>query len=666
MRTEDLLRRLHGVRRSGSGYVARCPAHEDREPSLSVSEGEDGRVLLHCHAGCSTEAVVQALGLRLADLMPEDRTRHASIGDGRRGREPAPPPVEVARYTYRDEEDRPLYQVRRYQPKTFRQYRREGGRWVPGLGSTRRVLYRLPEVIEAARKRGGVIIVEGEKDADRLADLGFFATTCPGGAGKWRPEYTEVLRGAHVAILPDNDEPGRRHAAEVARSVFDVAESVRIVELPGLPAKGDVSDWLDAGGTAEDLRRIIRETPPLEAPPVAPPGAPVSPQEARSPEERPEARAVAVRVADVEREAIRWLWPGRLALGKLTILDGDPGLGKSTLYCDLAARITTGRPWPDAPDAPPGEPAAVVIVTCEDGIADTIRPRLEEAGADLSRVHVIQAVQEGEDLTVPRLPDHIDAIEAVVRETGAALLVVDPIMAHLGDRINAHRDADVRRALTPLALLCERQDCAALVVRHLNKTPGGDPLYRGGGSIGIIGQARLGLLLASHPEHETADGVRVLAMSKANLGAWRPSLVLRLESSEHDPDTAVIRWEGTTPLTARDLLARPKSERPRDEATEWLRERLASAADPVPARDLFAEAEGRGISEKTLRRAKKRLGVVVEQVPPRPGGTWYWSLPGAGASHIYQGDVFDVPDAPDGQFYQSGHLGDGTDDEVPF
>ncbi|QXD17023.1 AAA family ATPase [Rhodocaloribacter litoris] len=656
MRLEDLLRRLHGVRPSGSGYAARCPAHEDREPSLSVSEGEGGRVLLYCHAGCSTEAVVEALGLTLADLMP------AASGDGRRGREPAPPPIETARYTYRDEEGRPLYEVRRYQPKRFVQYRREGDRWVPGLGNTRRVLYRLPEVIEAARAGRVVCVVEGEKDADRLAALGFTATTCPGGAGKWRDEYSEALRGAHVVILPDNDEPGRRHAAEVARAVWGVARSVRVVELPGLPERGDVSDWLDAGHRPADLRRVIRETPPLEAPPETPPEPPERPQEARS----HDTRALAVRVADVEREAIRWLWPGRLALGKLTILDGDPGLGKSTLYCDLAARITTGRPWPDAPDAPPGEPAAVVIVTCEDGIADTIRPRLEEAGADLSRVHVIQAVREGEDLTVPRLPDHIDAIEAVVQETGAALLVVDPIMAHLGDRINAHRDADVRRALTPLALLCERCGCAALVVRHLNKMTGGDPLYRGGGSIGIIGQARLGLLLASHPEHETADGVRVLATTKANVGAWRPSLVLRLESSEHDPDTGVIRWGGTTPLTARDLLARPKAERPRDEAADWLRERLASAADPVPARDLFAEAEARGISEKTLRRAKKGLGVVVEQVPPRPGGTWYWSLPGAGASHICSDNVFDVPEAPDGQFYKSGHLGDGADDEVPF
>ncbi|QXD15810.1 hypothetical protein GQ464_002355 [Rhodocaloribacter litoris] len=280
MRLEDLLRRLHGVRPSGSGYAARCPAHEDREPSLSVSEGEDGRVLIHCHAGCSTEAVVQALGLRLADLMPEDRTHDASIGDGRRGREPAPPPIEVARYTYRDEGGRPLYQVRRYQPKTFRQYRREGDGWRAGLGGVRRVLYRLPEVLEAARAGRVVIIVEGEKDVDRLADLGFVATTCAMGAGKWRDGgYSEALRGAHVVILPDNDGPGRRHAAEVARSVYDVARSVRIVDLPDLPEKGDVSDWLDAGGTAEDLRRIIKETPALEAPPEPPPEPPERRQE---------------------------------------------------------------------------------------------------------------------------------------------------------------------------------------------------------------------------------------------------------------------------------------------------------------------------------------------------------------------------------------------------
>ncbi len=216
--------------------MARCPSHDDRQASLSVTEGDDRRALLHCHAGCVPEAIVAALDLQLADLFER----------------PDRPSGPETTYRYVDEQGRLLFEVVRRPGKQFVQRRPDGAGWTYNLNGTRRVLYRLAELAQDDARRA-VFVVEGEKDADRLRELGMIATTNPGGAGKWRAEYAEHLRGRHVVVLPDDDEPGRRHAADVARSLHSIAADVRIVELPGVREKGDVSDWLDAGGTVEEL-----------------------------------------------------------------------------------------------------------------------------------------------------------------------------------------------------------------------------------------------------------------------------------------------------------------------------------------------------------------------------------------------------------------------------
>ena len=167
-------------------------------------------------------------------------------------------------YDFRDENKELLYQTVRYEPKDFRQRRPDGqGGWDWKLNGTPRVPYRLPELLTTNQFRT-VLIVEGEKDCDRLAGLGLTATTNSGGAGKWRDEYNQYFAGRKVAILPDNDEPGRRHAQQVAESLQTVGASVKIVELPGIPEKGDVSDWLDAGGTIDELRNIVNATAVFE------------------------------------------------------------------------------------------------------------------------------------------------------------------------------------------------------------------------------------------------------------------------------------------------------------------------------------------------------------------------------------------------------------------
>lgn len=303
-----VLDQLDGVRESSGGWMARCPAHEDRSPSLSVGEGTDGRVLLNCFAGCTAEEVVAAAGLQLGDLFPEELSGDGPRGDGAVGRAPRPQEPrrtgmkllkqneepakpswnpfkdgeQVAVYHYTDSRGAVVFEVVRFEvkedhpahpDKTFiqRSYlpdhpdsgRRgcpEGFVWGSKKHDVEPVLYRLPDVLEAARDGRTVFVCEGEKDVHTIEALGLTGTTAPGGAKKWEARFAGTLAGAHVVVLPDNDAAGEQHAEAVARGCYGKAASVRILRLPDLPPKGDVTDWTRAGHTAEDLKQAARET----------------------------------------------------------------------------------------------------------------------------------------------------------------------------------------------------------------------------------------------------------------------------------------------------------------------------------------------------------------------------------------------------------------------
>jgi hypothetical protein len=355
-------------------------------------------------------------------------------------------------------------------------------------------------------------------------------------------------------------------------------------------------------------------------------------------EKRP---TVGRRVSEIERERIRWLWRGRLALGELTIIDGDPGLGKSTLLCDVAARISAARPMPGEEGTPTGtEGGGVVIVTTEDSPAHTIRPRLEAAGANLDKCTVVETVPTRADdgswtgtERIPRLPEDLPALRFACEDVGARLLVIDPLMAHLGDA-NAHKDQDVRAALAPLSTLAEEQGMAVAVVRHLNKMSGANALYRGGGSIGIIGAFRIGLLFGEAPQsgagEEASEESRLaLTHNKNNLGEAPASLALRLESSPDVPDVARVAWEGICDVSAGELLQASggtgeASTPATDEAEAFLRAQLAGGPRlSQEVHDARREAE---ISERTLKRAKRNLEIESAQI--KSGSRrWYFVPP---------------------------------------
>lgn len=263
-------------------WLAHCPAHADSRPSLSIKVERNGKVLLNCRSGgCTADSIRMAAGLMWSDLMPSEKPDYST----------AKPQI-VETYGYRDELSEVIFEVLRFEPgfhgekKTFPQRRSDGeGHWVWGLdageycrdwegnwrkpngktspgaqrkqfGDTRRVLYNLPELLTSAATSETVYIPEGEKDVNNLRRWNLISTCNPGGAGKWRSDYNEQLRGRDVVILPDNDEPGRKHRDLVGAQLAGKARSVRVLELPGLPPKGDVSDWIQLGGTVAEFLRL--------------------------------------------------------------------------------------------------------------------------------------------------------------------------------------------------------------------------------------------------------------------------------------------------------------------------------------------------------------------------------------------------------------------------
>jgi hypothetical protein len=249
---EHLLSCLDGVEETSAGsYRALCPAHDDHDPSLSVSavvENGSQKVLIKCWAGCEQDQILKKAGLEWKDLFSQNGSND-SKKSGRRI---------VATYDYIDAAGNLLHQTLRYEPKGFSQRRPDGsGGWEWNLKGVEPVLYRLPEVLEACLKGETIYVFEGEKDVDRAREeLGITATTCALGAGKWRKSYTHTLIGANVILVPDNDEAGRKHVLKVAQELEPVAASVRILELPGLHEKDDLTDWIDAGGTREEFEHL--------------------------------------------------------------------------------------------------------------------------------------------------------------------------------------------------------------------------------------------------------------------------------------------------------------------------------------------------------------------------------------------------------------------------
>jgi AAA domain len=286
----------------------------------------------------------------------------------------------------------------------------------------------------------------------------------------------------------------------------------------------------------------------------------------------------------VEKHEIAWLWPSFLAAGKLTVLDGDPGCGKSMITVDLAARLSRAAPLPDG--AAPSAPCKTLILNSEDDPDDTLLPRLKAAGADSNLVFIANSGER------PQLPRDLPNIEAIMRQLGIGLLVIDPLTGFVPPHLAHGGQSAARLAIAPLALLAARTNAAVLLVRHLTKKEDAPAIRRGLGSMSIAGLARTGLIVGRNPRDPT---VGLLAVAKTNLAAVPDPLAFRLKPLDN---SVVVDWLGPVAGAADDACRRTEgAETPGVvRATLWLIDALAEG--PRHAAELLADAKAQGISEK--------------------------------------------------------------------
>jgi putative DNA primase/helicase len=333
--------------------------------------------------------------------------------------------------------------------------------------------------------------------------------------------------------------------------------------------------------------------------------------------------------SEIEPEAIEWIWESRIAVGKHTCIAGEPGTGKSQLSMFIASTISMGGKWPCGEgEAPQG---SVIILSAEDGIADTIVPRLHAVDADLGRVHIVSAVRT--DWNKSRgfnLQADIDLLEQEIERIGdVALVIIDPISSYLG-KADSHKNAEVRGVLEPLSAMAERAKVAVLSITHFSKAgaiSNAKALHRFIGSIAFVGAPRVAFTVIEDPENEQR---RLFLHAKNNLAAPPRGLAFGLRQSLTTiGHPSFVRWEAEpVSMTADEALAAGSARdgaRPCDEAAEFLKELLSDG--PVAAKKVRAEAEDAGLAWRTVRRAKDKLKVIVTRDGFGPGGTFHWRLP---------------------------------------
>lgn len=355
---------------------------------------------------------------------------------------------------------------------------------------------------------------------------------------------------------------------------------------------------------------------------------------------------------DVPIRAVEWLWRGKLPLGKVVVLDGPPGQGKSTCALDIAARGSRGYAMPDG-SRETMEPWESLFITYEDDAGDTLRPRLEAAGGDAERVHHVEGIayNGSDDLLPPSLPKDIELLGETLRDKhpDVRLVVIDPLMAAISADIDSHRDQDVRRVLARLAKIAQECHVCIVVIRHLRKSHGGNALTAGGGSIGIIGQARVGLLVDRHPEIEDAS---VLAVVKSNLATIGPSLAFRKATATVTDavgdlvETSKLDWIGEISMSADELL-QAREDAPGDtrDAREWLTQILG--AGKVERGVLVKAGADAGFKERTLDWTARKLNVVKRREGFGRDMRSFWALPdtissATSASSAYSGTVAEL------------------------
>jgi hypothetical protein len=511
--------------------------------------------------------------------------------------------------------------------RRFYQHHWNGRKWVYGVKNTyaeTKIPYRLPELI-AALPTEPVWICEGEKDTDNVAALGLIATTNPGGAKLFQPELAQWFKGKEVVyILEDNDEAGRGHSAKVTAALAGIVPSIAIVRFPHVPDKGDISDWLELGGTKKLL--LARAAQALK-------------------ESREQHELESICASSIEMQVYDWLWPDRFAIGEIGLIVGMPDEGKGQMLAYIAARITCGLEWPnDEGCAPPGN---VILLTAEDDVKKTVVPRLKAAGADLDRIEIVKMMhdrdaKDGKPIKrMFSLITDLDRLrEKIIARGNVKLVEIDPISAYLGlGKVDSYRTSDVRAVLGPLKDLAEELAVAIIGIMHFNKKIDvTNVLLRVSDSLAFVAAPRHVFGVIDDPD----NGRKLVVRAKNNLtdaDQKKKSLAFHFDVKQVGVDARndkpisapFIVWKpGYVDVTATEALSavnENKAPSALNDAKEFLRDILVASGGRAPRADIEEAAEAEKITDGTLRRAKKALKIRAEKDRSVKDGKWYWVLP---------------------------------------
>lgn len=573
MTLHEVLNRFDGVKARGqSEYMARCPCHDDRKASLSIGSGKNGGVVLKCQAGCDTADILSRVGLSMKDLFNDEM-------------KPDTKPHIVATYDYRAKDGTLLAQKLRKSDKSFSWRRPDGkGGWIYNRQGVPRMLY------IAGQADQTVYVCEGEKDCNNLSKLGCFCVSGEDGAGhnKWLPEYTQMLAGRSILILPDNDKVGWEYAQEVAASVRKTAKSVKVLDLAtawhDMPDKGDISDMIAVLGE-EKTREILAD---LEQ----------NTQEWI--EEIDDPFLACFKTLDqFEEEEATWLVPGWIPEGQITLMAADGGIGKTTMWCNMIAALSSGKQCVLDPPGITRSSMTVAFLTTEDSVRKKLRKKLREAGATMNNVLTPDFMADKTGL-LRNLKFGSADMARFIRYYKPALCVFDPVQGFIPPDLNMGSRNAMRDCMAPLISLGEEVGTTFLVVCHTNKRKGASGRDRVADSADLWDISR-SVIMAGYTEEQ---GVRYLSNEKNNYEQLQETILFSIDG------LGQIQTEGTTWKRDREFMQEAAfniSAPKREDCKSWILTQLAGLGGSVLTKDLEEKAKLAGYSMSTLRRAKDEL-----------------------------------------------------------
>ena len=551
-----------------------CPAHQDKEASLTISRGDKGTVLF-CHARCPTEKILNTVGLKMTDLFDEplqkSNERWRSFVEGREQRQ-----IESV-YEYVDLSGQYAFTRLRLAGKKFIYGRMEGDRFRYGLNGVKRedipAVYcnGLSKLKKAISDGARVFYAEGEKDVNTLNSRGLIGVTC-GAAGDWNPDCAALFSGADVVVLADNDSSGKESARKIEKDLRKVARSVKVVVPTPDIEKGDVSDFFETH-TVDELNKLIEDT-------------------------RTETKIRALSMSEVEEEPVEWLIPNYIPSGQISLLVGDGGQGKTSIWCNLVAGITTGKKTileESIPFDGNGKGRKCMFFSSEDSVPKVLKRRLRTAGADESKVLFVDLTDKNFDLIKFDSPE----LEELISENRPALVVFDPLQSFIPASVQMGSRNAMRQCMSPLIALGEKYGTAFLIVMHTNKKLGVSGRTRCADSADIWDIARSVLIVGYTGE----ANIHYCSHEKCNYAPPEETVLYSIEDGR-------VVYKGTSDKHDKDYVSEnsaiSRTAPARDEAKEVILNILEDGERHKVA-ELDSTVKASGVSFGTLKRAKTEL-----------------------------------------------------------